>query len=453
VISAPAVDDLRLRHRGPVITPADDGYDAARTTFNGMLDRRPALVARPLDVDDVVSAVTYAGEADLPVAVRGGGHSVTGHCVGDGSLVVDLRLLRDVHVDPEARTATCGGGALWEDLDPPCQRHGLATPGGTFGDTGVAGLTLGGGIGHLIGAYGLTLDNLLAATVVTADGGVVRASPSESQELFWALRGGGGNFGVVVEFTFRLHPVARFLAGFLQYDLVSMRAAIPAWRDVMERAPDNLSSFPGLFRSELRGEEGGLISVALLEDESQVGADLVEELIDLTAPVAAGLRPMFYPELQEIFGRMPFGLRHYWSGRFVRELPDELVAACVGHIAGTDLTGSMLFEPLHGAAARVPPEATAFAGREARFNVTYIGVWSDPAEDQRQIDHARAHAAALQPWTVGGGYLNYASEASADGLETEYGSERLARLRAVKRRYDPANVFRFNHNIEPAGAT
>lgn len=432
-----------------MITPADGGYDDARATFNGMLDRRPALVARPLDVADIVSAVAFAVAAELPVAVRGGGHSVSGHCVGDGSLVVDLRLMRDVTVDADAQTATCGGGARWDDFDPPCQRHGLATPGGTFGDTGVAGLTLGGGIGHLIGVHGLTLDNLLAATIVTADGQVLSTSETEHPELFWALRGGGGNFGVVVEFTFRVHPVGRFLAGFLQYDLAQAPDALTAWRDVMTRAPDNLSCFPGLFRSELRKGEGALISVALLEDGSQSGTDLVEELIDRTSPQVNGLRPMYYLELQEIFGRLPFGMRNYWSGRFVRDLPDELIAATVAHIAGTDLPATMLFEPMHGAAARVPPEATAFAGREARFNVTYIGVWTDPAQDERQIAHARAHSTALQPWAVGGGYLNYASEASSDGLETEYGAERLARLRAVKRRYDPTNVFHFNHNIAP----
>src|SRR3954454_12389287 len=204
-----SLTDLRQRHRGPVIAADDSGYDAARITFNGMIDRRPELILRPLDLDDVVSALAHAVDRDLPIAVRGGGHSVAGHCIGDGGVVVDLRLMHDVTVDPQARVATCGGGALWEDLDPPCLRHGLATPGGTFGDTGVAGLTLGGGIGHLIGLHGLTLDNLLAATVVTADGEVLRATEDENAELFWAVRGGGGNFGVVTDFTFRLHPVGQ----------------------------------------------------------------------------------------------------------------------------------------------------------------------------------------------------------------------------------------------------
>src|SRR6266446_4016225 len=203
--------ELRETHRGPVITPHDRNFDVARATFNGMIERHPELIVRPLDVADVVTAVRFARDADLPVAVRGGGHGVAGHCIGDGSLVVDLRLMREVAVDPEMGTASCGGGSLWEDLDTPAHRHGLATPGGTFGDTGIAGLTLGGGIGHLTPSYGLSLDNLLRATVVTADGDVLRASESENSDLFWALRGGGGNFGIVVEFTFRLHPLGMLL--------------------------------------------------------------------------------------------------------------------------------------------------------------------------------------------------------------------------------------------------
>jgi FAD/FMN-containing dehydrogenase len=249
----PSLADLRERHRGPVITPDDGGFDVARATFNRMVDRRPALVVRPLDVADVVTAVRYASEADLPIAVRGGGHGVAGHCVGDGSVVVDLRLMRYVEVDPEARMATCGGGALWEDLDPACQRHGLATPGGTFGDTGVAGLTLGGGIGHLSPSYGLTLDNLVAAKVITADGSAVSASEDENPDLFWALRGGGGNFGVVVEFTFQLHRVGLLLGGMLDYRLEDAPEVLPVWRDLMANAPDSLASFGQIGRDRVSG--------------------------------------------------------------------------------------------------------------------------------------------------------------------------------------------------------
>src|ERR687887_179985 len=221
--------DLRRRHRGPVVVPDDDAYEAARTTFNGMLDRRPEVITRPLDVDDVVSAVSFAVESDLPIAVR-------------------------------------GGGALWEDLDPPCLRHGLATPGGTFGDTGVAGLTLGGGIGHLIGQHGLTLDNLLAATVVTADGSVVRASEDENSELFWALRGGGGNFGVVVDFMFRLHPVGRLLGRLLSYRLADGDRVFATWRELMAAAPDHLVCFALVARSGFTDRVGAVVSVAYFGD-------------------------------------------------------------------------------------------------------------------------------------------------------------------------------------------
>ena len=440
--------ELRQGHRGPVIAVDDAGYDPARLTFNGMIDRRPELIARPLDVDDVIAAVTFAADADLPIAVRGGGHSVAGHCIGDGGLVVDLRLMRSVTVDPDGRMATCGGGALWEDLDPPCQRHGLATPGGTFGDTGVGGLTLGGGIGHLIGLHGLTLDNLLAATVVTASGEVLRASDDENDDLFWALRGGGGNFGVVTDFTFRIHPVGQLLGGLLVYPLDDAPAAVAKWRELMAEAPDQLACFALIARSELTGAEGAIISVAYFGDLDE-GREAVAPLLDHPAPVTDTVRPMYYPELQEIFGRMPFGLRNYWSGRFLRELPDELIERSVEELRPQDVVATILFEPLYGAAARVPLEATAFGGREAAYNATFISSWFDPAEDERKIAAARNYSAMLAPWALGGGYINYAFESIGDGMLSEYGVARFERLREVKRRYDPDNRFRFNHNITP----
>jgi FAD/FMN-containing dehydrogenase len=439
--------ELRLHHRGPVIDPDDTGYEAARITFNGMIDRRPELIARPLDVDDVVSAVRYAADLDLPVAVRGGGHSVAGHCIGEGALVVDLRLMRSVVVNAESRRATCGGGSLWEDLDPPCQREGLATPGGTFGDTGVGGLTLGGGIGHLTGLYGLTLDNLLAATVVTADGEVVRATESEHADLFWALRGGGGNFGVVVDFTFQLHPVGGLLGGLLRYDLEELDVVLSTWREVMATAPDELALFAMVSRSAMGGPSGVVMSVAYFGDADE-GRELIQPLLDV-GPEVDGVRPMYYAELQDIFSRMPFGLRNYWSGRFLRELPDDVIELTTTHFAAADADGSVLFEPLYGAAARVPLEETAFGGREAKYNATFSSIWMDPRDDERQVAQARAYSAALAPWAIGGGYVNYVSELAGDDAEAEYGTERFRRLREVKRQYDPDNRFRFNHNISP----
>jgi FAD/FMN-containing dehydrogenase len=433
-----------------VIEPGDVGYDAARITFNGMIDRKPELIVRPLDIDDVVAAVSFAGGADLPISVRGGGHSVAGHCIGDGSLVIDLRLMRDAVVDREARRVTCGGGSLWEDVDPPCQRAGLAFPGGTFGDTGVGGLTLGGGIGHLIGLHGLTLDNLVSATVVAADGSVAVASDSDHEDLFWALRGGGGNFGVVVDFTFELHPVGRLLGGILRYELEDAHEVVRTWRELMAGAPDNLACFAMVSRSAIEGGgSGAVVSVAYFGDVDE-GRDAIAPLLDAPAPVANGVRPMYYAELQDIFGRMPFGLRNYWSGRFLSELPDDVIALTADYFADAEASGGVLFEPIYGAAAAVPSDATAFAGREAKYNATFSAAWVDPDDDEPQIAQARAYSAALAPWATGGGYINYASESVGDGLETEYGAHRFQRLQGVKRQYDPDNLFRFNHNISPA---
>jgi len=446
VVEQLPLSDFRRHHRGPVITPEDGpAFDAARATFNGMLDKRPAVIACPLDVKDVVAAVSFATSADLPIAVRGGGHGVAGHCAGDGSLVVDLRLMRDVTVDPEARVATCGGGALWEDVDPPCQRHGLATPGGTFGDTGVAGLTLGGGIGHLMGPHGLTLDNLLAAEVVTADGNVLRASEDENADLFWALRGGGGNFGVVTEFTFRLHPVGLLLGGLLVYPVGAAAQVFRLFRELMADAPDELVLFAQVFHAEVSGNNGTVVSVAYFGDPDE-GRAAITPLTDQIAPIVDGVRPMYYPELQEVFGRMPFGLRNYWSGRFLRELADDVIELTAETFADPDMRGGVLFECLHGAAKRVPRDATAFAGRDASHNATFIATWTDAHQDEQWVEAARGYSSALAPWSLGEGYVNYASEMPDDLPQTA----RLERLRRVKREYDPENRFRFNHNIAPA---
>jgi FAD/FMN-containing dehydrogenase len=449
LLASGLLTELRERHRGPVIAPGDDRYDGARATFNGLVDRRPEVVVRPLDAADVVTAVQFAREGDLPVSIRGGGHGVAGHCVGDGSVAVDLRLMRQVVVDPGKRTGTCGGGALWDDLDPPCQVHGLATPGGTFGDTGVAGLTLGGGLGHLSPSLGLTLDNLLAATVVTADGTVVSVREGENPELFWALRGGGGNFGVVTQFTFQLHPVGLLLGGQIDFRYEDAPVALTRWRDVMADAPDLLASFGQVYRSPLAGLSGANLSFAWLGAPDE-GNALIAELTEGLTPTRNTVRPMHYCELQDIYERIPFGLRNYWSGRFLGELPDELLMQTIEIFRDPAMAGGVLIEPMHGAPARIGSDATAFAGREARWNATFLNIWTDPAEDEPEIEKARAFSRSLEPWRIGGGYLNYANEAASESLETEFGAERFRRLLAVKRELDPANVFRFNHNIATA---
>jgi FAD/FMN-containing dehydrogenase len=428
-----------------LITPTDAGYHEARITYNAMIEHRPTLVVRPLDAADVSTAVSYAREAGLPISVRGGGHSVAGHCVGEGSVMVDLRLMRGVTVDPAAREASCGGGTLWEDLDPACQRHGLATPGGTFGDTGVAGLTLGGGIGHLIGQHGLTLDNLLAATVVTADGRTVEASDEANAELFWALRGGGGNFGVVTNFTFRLHEVGLLFGGLVVYDLDDLEPVLETFRELREEGPDSLTAFAILYRNSETGDSGISLSVAYFGDEAEGRAALAP--LDAIEPVRGAFRPMYYPELQELFGRGVFGLRHYWSGRFLRELSDEVIELTEAAFEDEAVDVAVLLEPLHGAAARVPIDATAFGGREARYNATYMATWTSSDHDAEHVERARAYSGALAAWALSAGYVNYSVELPAG--ELAFGERRYERLRAVKREYDPDNVFRFNHNIVP----
>jgi FAD/FMN-containing dehydrogenase len=266
--------------------------------------------------------------------------------------------------------------------------------------------------------------------------------------LFWALRGGGGNFGVVVDFTFRLHQVGQLLGGLLTYNLANAEPVVAAWRELMATAPDELVCFAGLARSLFTAQERVAISVAYFGDLEE-GGEVIRPLTEAAAPVHDGVRPMYYAELQDIFGRMPFGLRHYWSGRFLHELTDDVIELTVNQFQSKDVHGTILLEPMHGAATRVAVDATAFAGRDARYNATFVGAWEDPREDQRRIDVARGYSAALAPWAPGGGYLNYASEMAAGGVETEFGAARFERLRAVKRTFDPENTFRFNHNIAP----
>jgi FAD/FMN-containing dehydrogenase len=276
----------------------------------------------------------------------------------------------------------------------------------------------------------------------------VPTSESENAELFWALRGGGGNFGVVVDFTFQLHPVDQLLGGLLLYDLNEVEPVVAAWRGLMSSAPDELMCVAGVSRSILSGERA-YVSVAHFGDLEE-GHEWIRPLLQAATPVMNTVRPMYYPELQEVFGRMPAGLRNYWSGRFLSELPDEAIERTAAHLRPADVYGTILLEPMHGAATRIPPDATAFAGREAKYNATFIGFWQNLDEDERRVATARDYSAGLAPWTLGGGYLNYASEPAGETLETEFGADRFSRLRMVKRQFDPENTFRFNHNIPPA---
>ncbi len=442
--------ELATSLRGQLITREHPDFDLARAVFNGGIDRRPALIVRPLDAADVVTAIEFARSTELPLSVRGGGHNVAGHGVCDDGLVLDLRLMRDVHVDPERRIAHAGGGATWNDFDPACQRHSLATPGGTFGTTGIAGLTLGGGIGHLMGRHGLTLDNLLETEVVNADGRILTASDDENPDLFWALRGGGGNFGVVTRFSYRVHELGTLRAGLLVFDLESAGEAVRRFREAVEDTPDEFTLFLVLGRNRADGRGVAVISICWT-GSSEDAASRLESLRSAPGLTVDTVGPSSYLQLQAIYGETPFGLRHYWKGQFVHALPDELIEFMLEHVDRCrSLRGGVLVEPLQGAARRVPNASTAFAHRSARFNMTGMATWESPEDDEEQIAWARAFGDALRPYS-GGGYLNYmGADEPLERVASAFGAEKFARLRELKRRFDPDNVFRLNQNIPPA---
>ena len=450
------------RVSGAVLHPDDEGYDAARRTFNGTIDRRPAVIVTCQSTDDVVAAVEAARAAGLPIAVRGGGHGVAGHAMADGALVVDLREMRSVTVDPDRRRARAGGGALWEDVDHATTPHGLATTGGTFVDTGIGGLTLTGGIGYLMGTAGFTCDNLVRAVVVTADGGVVVAGQDGDSELLWALRGGGGNFGVVTEFEFALHPLGPLHAGRFVTHLDHAAEMLGVAAEVAREAPPELNLFvvgPTTEKPPLAdGTPSGpatYIRAAAVYQGSLADADAAVAPLRAVPGLAGGFAPMSYPEIQAMTGVLPFGLRHYWKGHFVRDLEPSAIEAVVEAMRDTPGGYSFLLIEAIGGQARIEPAGgAAFGQREARWNVSALGIWEDPSHDAAQIAWVRRTVDDLRPASLtGAGYGNYAPVDETDELvRAGFGAERYARLRDVKRRYDPDNVFRFNHNIQPAEA-
>jgi FAD/FMN-containing dehydrogenase len=448
-------DALRSAITAEVLVPPDGRYDQMRATFNATIDRRPAAIVMARSVADVQGAVDWARGADLPIAVRGGGHSVAGHACPDGALVIDLRLMRDVMVDPERRRAHVGGGALWEDVDRATLAHGLATPGGTFGDTGVGGLTLGGGIGFLLGTAGLTCDNLVRAVVVTADGSVVVAGKGGDPDLLWALRGGGGNFGVVTEFEFTLHPVgALYLGSFwvpLEHAPVAMRAAAALARSIPQQAVLVCGGPVPMERQAGPPDPNAPVGIWLrvvYQGTREEADPVLQPLRDLRGAVEDS-GSMSYAEVQEMSGRLPFGLRHYWKGSFLRDLDAGAIDAVAGQMSRAVGSSFVLLEAITGVARTEPAGGSAFGQREARWNVSAIAVWEDPSEDGGQIAWARSLIDALGPSSLsGGGYANYAPvDETEERVRAAFGPQRFERLTRVKRRYDPENRFRFNLNV------
>ncbi len=456
------IDRLALRHRGPVIRPGDADYDTARRVWNGMIDRRPAVVARPLDSADVATAIRFAREHELPLAIRGGGHNVAGLATNDGGLVVDLSLLRRVDVDPQARIARAQGGATIADLDAATQQHGLAAPMGVVSETGVAGLTLGGGYGWLRRKHGLAVDNLLSAELVTADGDVLEVHDSQHPDLLWGLRGGGGNFGVVTRFDFRLHPVGpEVMFGGTMYPFEDAARVVADWRDFMDQAPEEISSqaviwsVPAVdaFPADTHGRP--IVAIVALhcgdpadgERSLQPLRELSEPLIDLS-----GRQP--YTAVQQLYD--PFlqagAFHYYWKALELDGLGPDVVDALVDH-AATRPSPHTLIPIWHmgGAMSRVPAEATAFGDRSAPYLLSLDSMWEDPADTDLNVEWTRRVWADMHRFSGGGVYVNFAGlvEEGQRLSQAAYGRN-YDRLRRLKAQYDPTNLFRLNANIEPA---
>jgi FAD/FMN-containing dehydrogenase len=447
---------------GTVITPGEPGYDATRTVWNAMHDRRPALIARPRSARDVAAAIAYARAQDLLIAVRAGGHSMPGHSTCDGGLVIDLRELSHVQVDPQNFRATVGGGALLGDLDRATQAHGLVVPAGVVSHTGVAGLTLGGGVGRLMRRFGLTIDSLLSAEVVTADGKILKASADQHPELFWALRGGGGNFGVVTEFEFALHELSELLILATFHPLDEARKVIERGRQEMAdpAAPRELLWTSFLRRAndvpwippELVGRHGIMSLVEWSGDPEEGRARLIRIRDDL-APAASDLSVVPFLFMQTVTDDLfAHGLRTYIKAGFAADLPGALIDVLLDRAALLESPISQVeLLALGGAISQVSPEATAFPFRNARWLVNIPATWRDAADDEREIGWARATYAAIRPYLSEGSYVNFMGDDEDDTAGAAYGRT-IGRLQQVKAVYDPENTFRLNQNIEPAVA-
>jgi FAD/FMN-containing dehydrogenase len=448
--------------RGAVIFPGDADYDAARRVWNGMIDRRPALVARCTGVQDVVAAVRHARENALPITVRGGGHNVAGSAVCDGGIVIDLGRMKGIHVDPVRRTARVQGGVTWGELDRETQVFGLATPGGLISSTGVAGLTLGGGFGWLSRAYGLASDNLLSVDLVDAEGCIMTASASEHPDLFWAVRGGGGNFGVVTSFEFALHPVGPLVFGGVAFHRAGdAQALLEHYREVTAGISDAVTSAlifltgpPAPFLPpELHGAP--LVAVAALyAGDAKKGPAALRRLRDVEPPAVDLFGELPYTALQSMFDETaPAGLQNYWRSHAFERFDDAALTTLASR--ATMIPPPLSHIDLHhlgGAVSRMPDDATAYPLRAAEYVLNVVGTWPDPSESQRMIAWVRDVWEALRPSAGGASYVNFLADAGRDAVEAAYGTLTYARLAALKRRYDPDDVFRSTLAVAPASA-
>ncbi len=453
-----AITDFRGHFRGAVIEPEDAAYNEARKVYNGMIDRKPRLIAKCTDVADVMTAVHMAKANDLQVSIRGGGHSAAGLGVSDDGIVIDLSPMNYVRVDPSCRTVLVGAGSKWSDVDHATHAFGLAVPSGIISSTGVAGLTLGGGMGHLTRKYGLTIDNLISVDLVLADGRFVVASAEENADLFWAVRGGGGNFGIVTSFLFEAHPVHTVCAGPMLWNLEDAAAVMKWYREFITRAPEEMNGFfammtvpPGPpFPEELHLRK--MCGIVWCYQGSMEEANrILEPIRSYRPPAFEFFAAMPFPMLQGMFdGIYPTGLQWYWKADFFRELSDQAIEKHLEH--GSLLPtwqSTMHLYPVNGKANRVGETETAYSHRDAVWSEVIVGVDPDPANSGKITDWARGYYNALHPFGSGGAYLNFMMEEGDDRIRAAYRGN-YERLAAIKAKYDPENFFRVNQNIRPA---
>jgi FAD/FMN-containing dehydrogenase len=443
-----AFSRLRSDLRGTLVLPMDDGYEDARAVWNAAIDRRPAAVLRAADASDVVRAIAFARAEGLPLAVRGGGHSFAGKATCDGGLVVDCSPMRRVEVDPVRRTARADAGCTLGDFDPATQALGLATTMGTVSPTGIAGLTLGGGLGWLMGRFGLACDNLIGADVVTADGRTVRASADENPDLLWGLRGGGGNFGVVTAFEYRLHPVTTVYGGAVTYPPAQARDVFRLYRDLTMDAPDELITYAGV---QPLATGPAFSIVACWSGDVAAGERTLAPARRLGTPLADTLRVMPYLEMQALFAVPPVRVGSYARSSFLRELDDATIDALVARTIAPAPPSLFFLEHIHGRASTVGPDEAAFSHRGPGYSFAAVSLWFEPGEAAAAIAWVRDFSGEMTPFLASGVYANYLAGDEGDArVRAAYGPS-WDRLVGLKRKYDPDNVFRLNQNVNPAG--
>jgi FAD/FMN-containing dehydrogenase len=450
-LDAALVADLAGQVSGSVLGPRDAGYETGRAVHNGLVDRRPALIVRCRTTNDVIAALALARRAGLEVSVRGGGHNVAGRAVTDGGVMVDLAEMKGIAIDPDQATATAEGGVIWGELNDAAAEHGLAVTGGAVSGTGIAGYTLGGGLGWLMAKYGLAADNLLAVELVTAEGDVLKVDAASHADLFWALRGGGGNFGVATSFTYRLHPVRTIVGGLIAHPLAAAPDLLRFYRDAVADASDDLTVFAGLVHApDGSGAKLAALIVFHTGDQGEAERDLAP-FKTWGAPLMVDVGPMPYPVMNTLLDAgFPAGSLNYWLSSFTRGLPDELIDVAIERFATVPsaMTG-ILLEHFHGAVTRVGVTETAVPHRDEGWNLVIPSVWTDTADNGANIAWSRETFAAMRPHFGTGRWLNYLGDDQAeDAIRAAYGPN-YDRLREVKRRYDPDNVFHLNHNLAP----